>query len=431
MGITDVKRVYTSQDLASGEHIVFAATGVTDGPLMKGVRFFGDGIRTSSLVMQSNPARIRFIDTIHVEESKTVRVRFLTWQKNLFAVTAASFIGFTGFTLVMPFLPLYFQQLGVQDVGEIALWSGLSLGVTPALTALLSPFWGRLADRYGRKIMVERSLVSFVVVMAAMAYVTPAVARVRAARRAGLLRRLRRADADDGGRSAPRDRMASAIGIVQTAQRLGPALGPIIGGAVAQVVGLRRAFLVTAVFYACALVLVFCDVRRARRAPRAGHGRDGPHLVPQRPRVRELHPADGGDLRAAVRRSQLRPGPAAVRAAAGNSRCAECRSSPACCSRIAAGAGAIGHHVCGTAPAPCVRRGRVIASERRGGRRGRSGLRRRRRHRPALCRDADLRPGHRRLDDGRVHGGGQRDSGLGARRGIRPADDGVARRASR
>src|SRR6476620_130683 len=76
MGITGVKRVYTSQDLASGEHIVFAATGVTDGPLMKGVRFFGDGTRTSSLVMQSNPARIRFVDTIHVEESKTVRVRF-------------------------------------------------------------------------------------------------------------------------------------------------------------------------------------------------------------------------------------------------------------------------------------------------------------------------------------------------------------------
>src|SRR3982750_2149926 len=72
----------------------------------------------------------------------------------------------------MPFLPLYFQALGLQDVGEIALWSGLSLGVTPALTALLSPFWGRLADRFGRKIMVERSLASFVIVMSAMAFVT-------------------------------------------------------------------------------------------------------------------------------------------------------------------------------------------------------------------------------------------------------------------
>ena len=76
MGITDVRRVYTAQDLASGDHLIFAATGVTEGPLMKGVRFFGEGTRTSSLVMQSNPSRIRFVDTIHVEQSKMVRVRF-------------------------------------------------------------------------------------------------------------------------------------------------------------------------------------------------------------------------------------------------------------------------------------------------------------------------------------------------------------------
>ena len=54
-------------------------------------------------------------------------------------------MGFTGFTLVMPFLPLFIRQLGVTDVGAIALWTGVSLGVTPALTALLAPFWGRLA----------------------------------------------------------------------------------------------------------------------------------------------------------------------------------------------------------------------------------------------------------------------------------------------
>jgi fructose-1,6-bisphosphatase/sedoheptulose 1,7-bisphosphatase-like protein len=75
MGITDTRRVYDSKDLASGQSIIFAATGVTDGPLMKGVRFFGEGTRTSSLVMQSNPPRIRFVDTIHVEQSRMVRVR--------------------------------------------------------------------------------------------------------------------------------------------------------------------------------------------------------------------------------------------------------------------------------------------------------------------------------------------------------------------
>ena len=76
MGIKDLRKVYTSKDLASGENIIFAATGVTDGSLMKGVRFFGDGVRTSSLIMQSKPARIRFIDTIHVEQTRMVRVHF-------------------------------------------------------------------------------------------------------------------------------------------------------------------------------------------------------------------------------------------------------------------------------------------------------------------------------------------------------------------
>ena len=76
MGITDVRKIYTSKDLASGSSITFAATGVTDGALMKGVRFFGDGIRTASIVMQNDPPRVRFIDTIHVEQSRMVRVRF-------------------------------------------------------------------------------------------------------------------------------------------------------------------------------------------------------------------------------------------------------------------------------------------------------------------------------------------------------------------
>src|SRR2546425_8501337 len=94
------------------------------------------------------------------------------WPRNVSAITAASFLGYTGFTLVMPFLPLFIGQLGVTDIGEIAMWTGVSLGVTPGLTAILAPAWGRLGDRYGRKIMVERSLISFVVLMAAMAFVT-------------------------------------------------------------------------------------------------------------------------------------------------------------------------------------------------------------------------------------------------------------------
>jgi fructose-1,6-bisphosphatase class II len=76
MGITDTKRIYKSKDLASGSNLVFAATGVTDGALMRGVRFFGEGTRTSSLVMQTDPPRVRFIDTIHPADTRAVRVRF-------------------------------------------------------------------------------------------------------------------------------------------------------------------------------------------------------------------------------------------------------------------------------------------------------------------------------------------------------------------
>ena len=76
MGITDFKKVYRAKDLAPGERIIFAATGVTDGTLMRGVRFFGDGIRTSSVIMQNDPHRIRFIDSIHVAQDKNVRIHF-------------------------------------------------------------------------------------------------------------------------------------------------------------------------------------------------------------------------------------------------------------------------------------------------------------------------------------------------------------------
>ena len=76
MGISDTKQVFKSADLASGRDIIFAATGVTDGTLMRGVRFFGEGIRTSSLIMQTSPHRIRFIDSIQVYPGPAVKIRF-------------------------------------------------------------------------------------------------------------------------------------------------------------------------------------------------------------------------------------------------------------------------------------------------------------------------------------------------------------------
>lgn len=198
------------------------------------------------------------------------------WRRNQIAVTVAAFVGFTGFTLVMPFLPLYLDQLGTHDPGAILIWSGLSLGITPAITALMAPFWARLADRYGRKLMVARSLFSFVVIMSATAFVTAPwqVLALRALQGVfagyGMLAMTMAAE------SAPPEHTAAAIGWVHTAQRLGPALGPVIGGTLAQAIGIRQTFLVSALFYLAAFALVVVVYREVERRPDAASAVEPP-----------------------------------------------------------------------------------------------------------------------------------------------------------
>src|SRR3954466_2536064 len=76
MGIKDVHRIYTTGELATGKHLVFAACGVTDGNLLRGVRFTGDGTHTHAVVMTSTPARVRFVGATHLENKPDVKVRF-------------------------------------------------------------------------------------------------------------------------------------------------------------------------------------------------------------------------------------------------------------------------------------------------------------------------------------------------------------------
>jgi fructose-1,6-bisphosphatase II / sedoheptulose-1,7-bisphosphatase len=76
MGIPDIERIYHTEDLAPGKSIIFAAAGVTDGALLRGVRFFGDGTRTHTLVMTTMPHQVRFIDTIHAKDDPDVKIRF-------------------------------------------------------------------------------------------------------------------------------------------------------------------------------------------------------------------------------------------------------------------------------------------------------------------------------------------------------------------
>jgi fructose-1,6-bisphosphatase II / sedoheptulose-1,7-bisphosphatase len=76
MGVKDHKRIYDTMDLAPGKRMIFACTGVTDGNLLKGVRFFGEGVRTSSMILTLDERQVRFIDSVHLEKRPDIKVRF-------------------------------------------------------------------------------------------------------------------------------------------------------------------------------------------------------------------------------------------------------------------------------------------------------------------------------------------------------------------
>ncbi|MFM8532877.1 MAG: MFS transporter [Acidimicrobiia bacterium] len=198
-------------------------------------------------------------------------------RRNVFVAAIAGGVGFTGFTLVMPFLPLYIAQLGTTDVGEIAMWTGLTLGATPTVTAISAPLWGRVGDRYGTKLLVIRSLTAFVLTKVGMAFVTAPWHLFALRALLGVFAGYGALTMSMAAQSVSRDRMAHAIGMVQTGHRLGPAIGPVIGGVLASLVGLRNSSRVAALFYAAAMVLIvvfYVEPVKAERAPNARGGWD-------------------------------------------------------------------------------------------------------------------------------------------------------------
>ena len=176
------------------------------------------------------------------------------WRRNVWTLALIVFVAFVGFQFFSPFLPLYVRELGVTDPGKIALWSGVLSAVTPAVSGVLSPVFGRLADRFGRKMMLIRSLAGFIVIIAAMGMVTSVQQLFVARLLQGLFAGFTPMVMALASMAAPRDRVPAAIGMVQSAQLLSVAVGPAVGGYVASHLGIRFAFFVTAGMCAVALI---------------------------------------------------------------------------------------------------------------------------------------------------------------------------------
>lgn len=198
------------------------------------------------------------------------------WERNVWALALVVFIAFVGFQFFSPFLPLYVIELGVTDPTRVALWSGVLTAVTPAVSGLLGPLWGRLADRVGRKMMMIRSLVGFVIIVAAMGLVTSVTQLLILRVLQGVIAGFSVFAMALASVSCPKDKVPVAIGRVQGAQLLSVAVGPAAGGYVASHFGLRYAFFVTAGMCAIALVglILLFNEGRPRDAGDTGPARE-------------------------------------------------------------------------------------------------------------------------------------------------------------
>ena len=169
------------------------------------------------------------------------------WRKNQIAVTVSGSFVFFGFTLVMPFLPLYVRQLGVEGTGQIALWTGLILGISPAMAALTGPIWGRIGDRVGLKPMAGRATGVNCLCWLLMAFAGNVWQLFLLRAILGLFGGFNSVSLAAATQLSPKDQIGNVIGTLQSSQIIAAAIGPLVGGVLAQSIGITNTFFATAI----------------------------------------------------------------------------------------------------------------------------------------------------------------------------------------
>jgi DHA1 family multidrug resistance protein-like MFS transporter len=183
----------------------------------------------------------------------------ISWRRNLAAMSLAELVAIAGFGVAVPFLPLYVEELGVQGERAISIWAGLVFSTHAIAMAICGPIWGALSDRYGRKLMVERSMFGGAVVLALTGCAqNMGQFMILRALWGGLTGTISAATTLVAA-SAPRERVGYALGTLQVAIYVGGSTGPLLGGFVADAFGYRMTFWVTSglLFLAGLAVLIF------------------------------------------------------------------------------------------------------------------------------------------------------------------------------
>lgn len=170
----------------------------------------------------------------------------IQWKKNLFVAWIGCFFTGASFSVVMPFIPVYVEQLGTPS-DQVELFSGLAISVTAFASAIVAPIWGNLADRKGRKLMMIRAAAGMTVTMGSLAFVPNAywllVMRFLNGILSGYIPNATAMIASQ----APKEKSGWALGTLSTGAIAGSLIGPSMGGALAQWFGMENVFLITGV----------------------------------------------------------------------------------------------------------------------------------------------------------------------------------------
>jgi MFS family permease len=183
------------------------------------------------------------------------------WRRNLYICVFGSFSTLLSLSMLLPFLPLYVEKLGVRTPSAIVQWSGVAFGATFFGTAITAPLWGRLADRYGRKPMLIRAAVGMAIAMSMIGLARNLTQLVVFRLLAGLIGGYASASIVMVGTQVPRERSGWALGVLSTGALAGSLVGPLVGGFLSTWVGIRGTFFAGGAIIAVAAVLTIFMVR--------------------------------------------------------------------------------------------------------------------------------------------------------------------------
>jgi MFS family permease len=197
------------------------------------------------------------------------------WKRNLAVCIFGSFTTIVSLTLVLPFLPLYVEQLGVRGQAAIAQWSGACFAAAFFTAGLIAPLWGKLADRYGRKIMLIRASLGMAIGMSLMGLVDNIWQLFGLRLLVGLVGGYASGSMVLIATQAPKNRSGWALGTLSSGIMAGNLVGPLIGGVLPRMIGIRETFfLVGSMIFFAFLATVFL-IREEPRQPVAARGKAG------------------------------------------------------------------------------------------------------------------------------------------------------------